>query len=99
MRRSWDEDFEEGDSLVPFADFGTVVFSDASAKTSSGATVTLADADPIILVSESDEALTTVSFPSTSDGSPISPFKYKLSFPESHHPRDLHTEPPRFERN
>lgn len=61
------EDFEEGDSLVPFADFGTVVFSDASAKTSSGATVTLADADPIILVSESDEALTTVSFPSTSE--------------------------------
>ena len=30
------EDYEEGDSLVPFADFGTVTFTGASATTSSG---------------------------------------------------------------
>ena len=30
------EDFEEGDSLVPFANFGTVTFEDASARTASG---------------------------------------------------------------
>jgi hypothetical protein len=60
------EDFEEGDSLVPFADFGTVIFTDAVATTGSGS-VTLADADPIILVSSSNRALTTVSFPSTSE--------------------------------
>jgi len=60
------EDFEEGDSLVPFADFGTVIFSDAVAQTASGS-VTLADADPIILVSSANKALTSVSFPSTSE--------------------------------
>ena len=30
------EDFEEGSSLVPFANFGTVTFTGASAKTASG---------------------------------------------------------------
>jgi hypothetical protein len=30
------EDFEEGGGLVPFANFGTVTFSGASAKTASG---------------------------------------------------------------
>ena len=30
------EDFEEGNSLVPFANFGTVTFTGASAKTGSG---------------------------------------------------------------
>ncbi|EPS99593.1 hypothetical protein FOMPIDRAFT_1124041 [Fomitopsis schrenkii] len=30
------EDYEEGDSLVPFADFGTVTFTGASATTGSG---------------------------------------------------------------
>jgi len=59
------EDFEEGNSLVPFANFGTVTFTSASAKTASE-TVTLADASPIILVSSSDAALTTVTIPSTS---------------------------------
>jgi hypothetical protein len=32
------EDFEEGSSLVPFANFGTVTFTGASAKTASGST-------------------------------------------------------------
>lgn len=59
------EDFEEGNSLVPFADFGTVTFSDAVAKTSSES-VTLSGADPIILVSSSNKALTSVTIPSTS---------------------------------
>ena len=30
------EDYEEGDGLVPFADFGTVTFTGASATTGSG---------------------------------------------------------------
>jgi len=59
------EDFEEGNSLVPFADFGTVVFSNAEAKTSSE-TVTLSGASPIILVSNSGAALTSVTIESTS---------------------------------
>jgi len=53
--------------MVPFADFGTVTFTDAVAKTSSE-TVSLADADPIILVSdESGAALTSVDIASTSE--------------------------------
>lgn len=32
------EDFEEGDSLVPFADFGTVTFTNAVATTNTGST-------------------------------------------------------------
>lgn len=32
------EDFEQGSSLVPFADFGTITFTDASVTTSSGTT-------------------------------------------------------------
>ena len=32
------EDFEEGGGLVPFANFGTVTFTGASAKTASGST-------------------------------------------------------------
>lgn len=54
------EDFEEGDSLVPFADFGTVVFTNTVAKTEAE-TVALSGASPIILVSSSDKALTSVS--------------------------------------
>jgi len=60
------EDFEEGNSLVPFADFGTVVFSDAVAKTQSE-TVTLADVTPIVLVSSANKALTSVTVESTSE--------------------------------
>lgn len=32
------EDFEEGDSLVPLANFGTVTFTDCSVTTTSGST-------------------------------------------------------------
>jgi len=54
------EDFTSGDSLVPFADFGTVTFTGATAVV-GGATVTAAgaDADTIILVSSSDASLTS----------------------------------------
>jgi len=58
------EDFEEGDSLVPFADFGTVVFTNTVAKTASE-TVALSGADPIILVSSSNKALTSVTISGT----------------------------------
>ncbi|OJJ42810.1 hypothetical protein ASPZODRAFT_146979 [Penicilliopsis zonata CBS 506.65] len=53
------EDFEEGDSLVAFADFGTVTFSSASAGTTSGDTVGPADATLIDI--EQDSVLTSVS--------------------------------------
>lgn len=54
------EDFTEGSSLVPFADFGTVTFTGASAVV-GGSTVTpaSADADTIVLVSSSNQALTS----------------------------------------
>lgn len=54
------EDFTEGSSLVPFADFGTVTFTGATAIV-GGETVTAAaaEADTIVLVSSSDASLTT----------------------------------------
>jgi len=56
------EDFTSGDSLVPFADFGTVTFTGATAIV-GGETVTAAaaDADTIVLVSSSDASLTITS--------------------------------------
>ncbi|KAK6220571.1 hypothetical protein LQW54_002016 [Pestalotiopsis sp. IQ-011] len=53
------EDFSSGNSLVPFADFGTVTFTDASATTSSG-TVGVSDAT-IIDIKQSNEVLTECS--------------------------------------
>ncbi|KAF3767008.1 acid proteinase [Cryphonectria parasitica EP155] len=52
------EDFEEGDELVPFANFGTVTFTGAEATTSSG-TVTAADAT-LIDIEQNGEVLTSV---------------------------------------
>jgi len=59
------EDFEEGNSLVPFADFGSVTFTDAVAKTASES-VTLSGASPIILVSSANKPLVSVTIASTS---------------------------------
>jgi len=59
------EDFEEGNSLVPFADFGSVVFTGAVAKTATES-VTLSGVSPIILVSSANKALTSVTVGSTS---------------------------------
>ena len=53
------EDFEEGDSLVPFANFGTVQFTGASATTSSG-TVGPAGAT-IIDIEQNGKILTSAS--------------------------------------
>ena len=53
------EDYEEGDSLVPFADFGTVTFTGASATTGSGSVgpsgATLID------IEQNNEVLTSAS--------------------------------------
>jgi len=53
------EDFEEGSSLVEFADFGTVTFTDASATTSSG-TVSPSGATAID-IEQNGKVLTSVS--------------------------------------
>ncbi|KAJ3880698.1 glutamic protease [Lentinula edodes] len=59
------EDFEEGNSLVPFANFGTVEFTGASASTSSE---TLTPASGVILdIEQNGEVLTSV----TSSGSTV----------------------------
>ncbi|KKK11916.1 hypothetical protein P175DRAFT_0504939 [Aspergillus ochraceoroseus IBT 24754] len=58
------EDFEENDSLVPFADFGTVTFSSAEA-TSKGSTVGPSGAT-ILDIEQSNEVLTSVSVSSSS---------------------------------
>ncbi|KAJ6614128.1 peptidase A4 family-domain-containing protein [Mycena sp. CBHHK59/15] len=54
------EDFEEGSSLVPFANFGTVTFTGAVATTSAGATVGPSGA-VLIDIEQSSKVLTTVS--------------------------------------
>jgi len=57
------EDYEEGDSLVPFANFGTVTFTDAVATTSSGTqgpgSATLID------IEQNNKVLTSVSVTSS----------------------------------
>ncbi|KAJ7778847.1 acid proteinase [Mycena maculata] len=58
------EDFEEGDSLVPFANFGTVTFTDAEATTSSGTVVGPSGA--VLIDIEQNSVLTSVSTTSTS---------------------------------
>lgn len=51
------EDFEEDDSLVAFADFGTVTFTSATAETESGSTLSPDTAD--ILDIEQDGTVLT----------------------------------------
>ncbi|KAG8853248.1 hypothetical protein FRB96_008332 [Tulasnella sp. 330] len=53
------EDFEEGSSLVPFANFGTVTFTDGYAITQSGKTVT-PDGAIIFEIQHKDVVLTSV---------------------------------------
>jgi len=59
------EDFEEGSSLVNFADFTPITFTNAAASTGSE-TVTLSGATIIEIESSSGEILTDVSIPSSS---------------------------------
>ena len=54
------EDFEEGSSLVPFANFGTVTFTGASAGTVSGSTVGPSGAT-LIDIEQNNKVLTSVS--------------------------------------
>lgn len=54
------EDFSEDNSLVPFADFGTVTFTGASATTTSGSTVGVSGAT-IIDIKQNGEVLTDCS--------------------------------------
>jgi len=54
------EDFEENGGLVPFANFGTVVFSGAKAGTSTGGTASLSGAD-ILDIQQNGKTLTSVS--------------------------------------
>jgi len=54
------EDFQEGDSLVPFADFGDVEFTDATATTTGG-TVDLSGATIVDIESTSGSILTDAS--------------------------------------
>jgi len=59
------EDYEEGSSLVPFANFGTVTFTGAVATTSAGSTVGPSGAT-IIDIRQSSQVLTSVSTTSNS---------------------------------
>ncbi|KAF2085963.1 hypothetical protein K490DRAFT_45638 [Saccharata proteae CBS 121410] len=59
------EDYESGGSLVNFADFGTVLFTGATAKTNTE-TVGTSDAS-IIEIKQSKSVLTTVTIPSSSE--------------------------------
>lgn len=60
------EDYSSGGSLVPFADFGTVLFTGAVAETSDGKDVGTSDAT-IIDIRQSNEVLTSVTIPSDSE--------------------------------
>ncbi|KAH6652440.1 putative aspergillopepsin [Truncatella angustata] len=59
------EDFSSGGSLVPFADFGSVTFTNAYATTSSG-TVGVSGAE-IIDIKQSNKVLTDVTIDSSSE--------------------------------
>ena len=58
------EDFEEGSSLVPFANFGTVTFTGASAKTASSS---VGPSGAVLIdIEQSGKVLTSVSTTSSS---------------------------------
>jgi hypothetical protein len=59
------EDYEEGSSLVSFADFGSVTFTDASAIDGSGTVGTTGAT--VIDIQQNNEVLTSCSVPSSSE--------------------------------
>ena len=59
------EDFEEGSSLVPFANFGTVDFTNAVAQTSGGSSIGPGSGTQIVIV-QNGQQLTSVSSDSDS---------------------------------
>jgi hypothetical protein len=60
------EDFEQNGSLVPFANFGTVKFTGASAGISGGSSVGTSGAD-ILDIQQNGKVLTSASTPSSSE--------------------------------
>jgi Peptidase A4 family len=60
------EDFDSNGGQVPFANFGTVQFTDASAGTSKGSSVGTSGAD-ILDISQNGKVLTSASTPSDSE--------------------------------
>jgi len=54
------EDYEEGGSLVPFCDFGSVAFTNAYATTSSGSHISPNGAT-VIDIEQNNQVLTSVS--------------------------------------
>ncbi|KAL1961654.1 hypothetical protein VTN77DRAFT_1369 [Rasamsonia byssochlamydoides] len=60
------EDYEENGGLVPFANFGTVKFTSASAGTSSGSSLGTNGAD-ILDIRQNGHVLTSASIPSSSE--------------------------------
>ncbi|MCJ1360579.1 MAG: hypothetical protein MMC33_010587 [Icmadophila ericetorum] len=61
------EDYEEGSSLVPFANFGTVTFTSASAGDSAGGTVGTSSATIIEIENSSGQVITDVSIPNNGE--------------------------------
>ena len=59
--------FEEGNALVPFANFGTVEFTSAAAGTLDGAILGTTGSTLIDIVSSSGQILTSTSTPSESE--------------------------------
>jgi len=59
------EDFEQNGALVPFTNFGTVVFTGATAGTSSGGSVGIAGAT-LIDIKQNGKVLTSSSTSGTS---------------------------------
>ncbi|KAL1845831.1 hypothetical protein Plec18167_009265 [Paecilomyces lecythidis] len=59
------EDFEQGNNLVPFADFGSVTFSNAEANTGSGSVGT--DGATILDIRQNNQVLTDTTIPSSSE--------------------------------
>lgn len=59
------EDFSSGNSLVPFANFGTVTFTGASVTTTSGSTLGVTGAE-ILDIKQSNTVLTSCSTSGTS---------------------------------
>ncbi|KAJ9396918.1 hypothetical protein DTO282F9_6172 [Paecilomyces variotii] len=59
------EDFEQGDSQIPFANFGSVTFSNATANTGSGSVGT--DGATILEIRRNGQVLTHTSIPSSSE--------------------------------
>jgi hypothetical protein len=59
------EDFEEGDSAVPFANFGSVAFMNAEATTSVGTAEGPGEASYIFDILQNNQVLTSVTTSST----------------------------------